>query len=78
LVLGVGFGVFGFGVWAQTPNPQPQIPNPQSPEILYNHYIFHKKIYKLIILVNKKIYFIFLSIQRQYIQFSILLKIALY
>jgi len=27
----LGVGGFGFGVWAQTPNPQSPIPNPQSP-----------------------------------------------
>jgi len=26
--------VWGFGVWAQTPNPQSPIPNPQSPIFL--------------------------------------------
>jgi len=29
--LGFGVGGFGFGFWAQTPNPQSPIPNPQSP-----------------------------------------------
>jgi hypothetical protein len=29
--LGFGFGGWGFGVWAPTPNPQSPIPNPQSP-----------------------------------------------
>jgi len=31
--LGVGVGVLGFGLWAQPPNPQSPIPNPQSPKI---------------------------------------------
>jgi len=33
---GVGFGVWGFGFWAKTPNPQSPIPNPQSPQKLLN------------------------------------------
>jgi len=50
----------GFGVWAQTPNPQSPIPNPQSPiKIFYfiYKYIKYIKLYKINFIENKIIYF---------------------
>jgi len=35
--MGLGFWGLGFGVLAQTPNPQSPIPNPQSP-FLYKYF----------------------------------------
>jgi len=40
---GLGIGDWGFGVWAHTPKPQPQNPNPQTPYIFYK--IIKKKKY---------------------------------
>jgi len=50
--LGLGFGGGGFGVWAQTPNPQSPIPNPQSPFYFHVHKLEKTNLFLNINLLN--------------------------